>query len=266
MNRVKSNLINYRTPELGFTLLELLVVISIIALLAALLMPTLASSQSGSKRMGCLANLKEFGVALHLYAGDNADRLPPNMDGRNATLTNNWVMGWLGQPGPDCTNTLLLRFSLLGRYLGDPKLWQCPASTMPIMVAGVSQPRVRTLSLNCFMGSPIKSPAATTYTRLADIVQPPPAEALTFIGERVDTINDGSFGMQWPFNEARPVSWVLRDKPEIVHNRSGNLTFADGHVITHRWQDRRTLSAPRNDAFMPSDADVLWLQQHATHR
>ncbi len=250
----------------GFTLLELLVVIAIVSLLAGLLLPALAKAKTRGKRIACVSNLKQFGVALHLYAGDNGDRLPPNMDGKGIPQGDNWVEGWLGRPGPDCTNTVLLQRSLLGRYLGDSKVWQCPASSQPVAVAGVTQPRVRTLSLNCFMGSPIKSPAATTYERMVEIVQPVPAQALTFVAERVDTINDGSFGMQWAFDVKQPALWTIRDKPEVAHGRSGNLAFADGHVETHRWQDARTLNAPRNDAPMPGNGDVLWLQQHGTRR
>ena len=84
--------------------------------------------------------------------------------------------------------------------------------------------------------------------------------------ERIDTINDGSFGMQWDFDEKRPDAWVLRDKPAIVHNGGGNLAYADGHAGAHRWQDARTILAPRDDALMPGNRDVLWLQQHGTWR
>jgi len=155
---------------------------------------------------------------------------------------------------------------MLGHYLGAVKVWQCPASTRPVTVAGVSQLRVRTVSLNCFMGSPVKSPVATSYRRQGEVTRPSPAEALTFVDERVETINDGSFGMKWTFKENDPGSWTLRDKPAIVHDRSGTLSFADGHVETHRWQEACTLDAARNDAVMPGNQDVLWMQQRATWR
>jgi prepilin-type processing-associated H-X9-DG protein len=153
----------------------------------------------------------------------------------------------------------------MGPYVGDVKLWLCPAAE-PVTVGKSTLPRIRTVSLSCFMGSPVKSPAASTYLRLGDIVRPSPAEALTFVEERVETINDGSFALQWPFNDKQPEGWMLRDKPGVAHDRSGNLTFADGHVETHRWEDRRTLDPARDDAVLTGNLDVLWMQRHATWR
>jgi prepilin-type N-terminal cleavage/methylation domain-containing protein/prepilin-type processing-associated H-X9-DG protein len=249
----------------AFTLIELLVVIAIIAILAALLLPALSAAKARGKRIACLSNVKQFGLAFQLYAGDNGDRVLPNMDGPYVPLGQTWVTGWEGMPGTDCTNILLLQESLVGRYLPAPKVWQCPAAGL-VTVAGVTQPRVRTVSLNCFIGSPVTSPAATTYLRLAQITRPSPADTLAFLEERADTINDGSFAMQWAFNENSPGAWELRDKPETVHRGLSNLNFADGHAESHRWLDPRTLNPPRNDAPMPGSKDVLWLQLHATWR
>jgi len=64
----------------GFTLVELLVVISVIAILAALLLPALSKGKKKSLQADCVSNQRQIGVALALYTSDNADVLPQLAD------------------------------------------------------------------------------------------------------------------------------------------------------------------------------------------
>jgi prepilin-type N-terminal cleavage/methylation domain-containing protein len=68
----------------GFTLIELLVVIAIIAILAAMLMPALSSAKEAGRRIACLNNLRQVGLAAQMYVNDHQGAYPPR------SITNSW--------------------------------------------------------------------------------------------------------------------------------------------------------------------------------
>ena len=79
--------LNSGVPRIGlraFTLIELLVVIAIIAILAAMLLPALSQAKESGKRMACVNNQRQLGLAAQMYLGDNQGFYPPRSN------TNRW--------------------------------------------------------------------------------------------------------------------------------------------------------------------------------
>jgi len=83
---------NPRSTVAGFTLVELLVVIGIIAILVAMLLPALNKSRESANRVQCGSNLRQWGQALFMYAGDNKQHLPSSVELQWGVFPNHFVV------------------------------------------------------------------------------------------------------------------------------------------------------------------------------
>src|ERR1017187_4703260 len=120
MNRRKKN---------GFTLTELLVVIAVIAILAAMLLPALSKSKSRSQTIACLSNLRQLSTCWQLYTGDNNDLLVPNDNIAGGTTGPSWCQG----TGILETNTTVIESGLLFGYSRSTALYHCPADVSTVV-------------------------------------------------------------------------------------------------------------------------------------
>lgn len=270
---MKRNGYRWAIASSAFTLVELLVVIVIIAVLAALLLPVLGQAKSRARSTECLNNLRQLHLGWTVFANEHDDALPFNNDTDQAgkDLTHpSWVAGWLrtaNETGDksDGTNASLLvgmqyaQFGSIGPYVQNANVYRCP---------GDKSRRVRSMSLNAYMnGTGIwQDSNYVTFTKLVDIHKP--ADTWVFIDEREDSINDGYFAVDMT------TQYSIIDHPSSHHLGSGNLTFADGHVEPHRWNEGTTtppVSPGNHLSGVPiftstTDQDMKWLTERATVR
>ena len=108
----------------AFSLVELLVVIAVVAILAALLLPALNRSREKAKEARCTSNLKQIYSGFLLYQSDNDGRFPAGFRWNNQILENASCFG--GKDGWD-TNMPPAKFRPLFPYLGASHVFECPA-------------------------------------------------------------------------------------------------------------------------------------------
>jgi prepilin-type N-terminal cleavage/methylation domain-containing protein len=118
----------------GFTLVELLVVIGIIALLISILIPTLNKAREASQRVACGSNLRQMGLVFQMYANANRDLVPLGCIKSPAGMQKAWnyiayfnSLAHPGWSGPQVKRTILLGWLVDARLITDGKAFYCPS-------------------------------------------------------------------------------------------------------------------------------------------
>jgi len=247
INRVPGNGTAWRrSGHHGFTLVELLLVIAIIAILCALLLPSLTKAKSQALLTVCVNNLNQQQKAYALYCADNNDGLVSNYpnfpDGKVQRGPYPWVeSGDYDSPlspehgsDPGCdTNLAYLadpHFSALARYITTAATYKCPEDRSRSQGLSPLLTRSRSYTLNSWLGWKSEWTGRANET-LAQVVNPTPQQRLVFV--------DTHPGFIWSLGFIPPYSpGDMPTYPASHHNGVGALSFLDGHVEHRKWDPR----------------------------
>ena len=247
------------SPRRAFTLIELLCVIGIIAILAALLLPALQDARQKSQRIGCQGNLRQLALSLQMYCADNEGKLPENRPGGD--LPNIWVRGDLKNP-QDATNSALIKAGKLFAYASDLAVYRCPAD--PSQSYGM--PRVRSYSMNGWAGSRYMEDNSSTtpfrtFVRENELAAVGAANIWMLQDEHELSIDDAWFLVT--MDDSRPFASF----PATRHARAYGSSFADGHIESIRLRDPESQQfGQEHKQFSSRNADWIQLKHMTTTR
>ncbi len=209
----------------GFTLVELLVVVAIIALLAALLLPTLSRAKAAGYSVACRNNLHQIGLAMEMYLGDN-HRYPLMWFGYEEIS--------LQEPNPgqviSSSSGILPYLSQSGRGLS---VFFCPVQEeCPLRVWGDPDARFSGYASNArgttdqFPGLGLNPGSGSFHEEVPEGAVRSPADMIAY---------GDAFTGAWSLspNGTNRWSWTfpgLASVPSSRHRGQGNLLFCDGHV------------------------------------
>jgi len=256
---------NRRRSE-GFSLIELLVVIVILAIMGALLMPALSKAKHQATAAACLGNQKQLAAAFHMYSQDNSDRIVQMADYTTGEVFYSAGGFWGGpstgpgwasvaeaiaaaQEGLRSSNALYYYCNNVWTYHcpGDTRMTRNPTSDSPNGWAYDSYARTQNLG-----GEPYDNfwGAGATYTKMSAIFQP----GLTFsFVEEADWrgYNLGTWVLNWMGRRG----FMWQDPPAIWHINVCSIGFADGRAELHKWVDSAIVVAGRNAADGHANSD-----------
>lgn len=207
---------------LAFTLVEMLVVIAIIGILAALLLPVLNRSELRTKRVVCINVQQQIGVAFHVFSNDHNGKFPMAVSTNDSGSLEFVQDGY--ESGP-FFYTAYRHFQTLSNELVRPEILVCPAETTRF--AATNFAALQNENLSYFVG------VQSTFDK-PDTVLAGDRNLVTNAFEQPTILQLG------PANQCPDVGWSWE-----LHQFKGNVLFADDHV--EQWNDSQ-MAAGRNSA------------------
>ncbi len=225
----------------GFTLIELLVVIAIIAILMAILVPTLHRAREQGQRAACLSNLKQLTAAWIMYADENDNKIVAGSTGRGGehnvpAKEDGWVH-WAGYSDATTEQAQIqaIKDGALFAYCKTEKLYKCPSGMRGEM---------RTYAIvDAMNGWPTKPDLIVKNRMRIDH----PGERTVFVDEGWVTLASWSipYDRESWWGSTPSVSGLLNNRnndcPPVRHGDGTDFSFADGHSEYWKWLDRRTV-------------------------
>ena len=192
---MKPRFFHHRNQAL--TKIEVLVIVAVLAVLAALFLPALAAAKRKSSRIGCMGNIKQIGIAFRIWEGDHGDKYPMAV-----SVTNGGAMELVA------TGNVVAYFQVLSNELSTPKILLCPNDTLRLWATNFST--LKNSNISYF----VNPDAVETYPQM---------------------ILDGDDNLQIDGRPVQPGILTLWANSHIGwtkdrHHGAGNIGFADGHA------------------------------------
>ena len=224
----------------AFTLIELLVVIAIIAVLMAILMPSLRAAKDHAVRVHCISNVKTLTLAWIMYKDANDDKMVGSM-------IENTSYAWVrpvpsGATAQQEKEQAIKNGALFPYVSGSFNVYRCPADRR---LRDPRQYAFRSFSIANGANGETSWPGCHEPAKLYSDIKNPSLKYVFL--EDIDPrgSNVGSWQIRYS-----PGSWI--DPVAMWHKEQTSLGYADGHTEMHRWRDQSLIDWAQTAMYSPT--------------